>query len=142
MARAAATRLLAELTGRPALHPLLASSGAAAALAAQGAQLVRFPGSLSGTRGFLPPYACRSGPLPSPTFCCACSPSTTCSIEVLMVAYHALQIETPSTEVSILRAAHALLLACLFPALKCTEPYHTHNRSHGMLSLLLQYASC
>ncbi|KAK9844104.1 hypothetical protein WJX81_004589 [Elliptochloris bilobata] len=39
VARTAATRLLAELAGRPALHPLLASSGAAAALAAQGAEL-------------------------------------------------------------------------------------------------------
>lgn len=45
VARAAATQLLAELTGRPALHPLLASSGAAAALAVQGAQLARCPAS-------------------------------------------------------------------------------------------------
>ncbi len=41
VARTAATRLLAELAGRPELHALLAQSGAAAALAAQGAALVR-----------------------------------------------------------------------------------------------------
>ena len=60
MARAAATRLLAELTGRPALHPLLASSGAAAALAAQGAQLVRCHCPLPPYSS--PPHAHRSGP--------------------------------------------------------------------------------
>ncbi len=41
MARTAATRLLAELAGRPALHALLVASGAAAALASQASQLVR-----------------------------------------------------------------------------------------------------
>lgn len=60
MARAAAMRLLAELTGRPALHTLLASSGAAAALAAQGAQLARHPCPLSHTS------------FSSATSCCRC----------------------------------------------------------------------
>jgi len=41
VARTAATRLLAELAGRPELHALLAESGAARARAAQGAALVR-----------------------------------------------------------------------------------------------------
>lgn len=41
MARTAATRLLAELAGRPALHALLVTSGAAEALASQASQLVR-----------------------------------------------------------------------------------------------------
>lgn len=41
MARTAATRLLAELAGRLALHALLVTSGAAAALASQASQLVR-----------------------------------------------------------------------------------------------------
>ena len=49
MARTSATRLLAELAGRPALHALLAFSGAAAALAVQGAQLARCPRPAPGT---------------------------------------------------------------------------------------------